>query len=141
MLETVAVETLEQFKDPQYDCLYWISDDSMGRSLVQSYIEQEIPFGLEVGFGFQPTRVFLLDNSIDWFLTETNRMRFIGAKREKFMDDLPTPLMSEDKRIFALNLWASGQMAEAAEVILFRNFNYNSMQRLVPTCEDACGRA
>jgi len=136
MGEILDLPILEQFRDSKHKSLYWVEDAQSAHSILQHYVTNHIPFGMEIGFGYNPTRVFLVDASLDWILTELDKDAFAFAKScnlfgvrwdEEHIKNFTT------KKIFALNIPADKTTVQAAKVLVYCNLDYRKeMVGLVP---------
>jgi len=125
---------LEQFRDPNYPFLYWVED-----SLIEVVLkETKRRYGLEIGFGYELTRVFLIDPNIDWILTEPLKDRFINAKDNLEIAWGGQITSNVGGKIFAVNCLTTKKMVSEAKIILARNphpsFFYKT-EGLIPNIE------
>jgi len=84
----------------------------------------EIPFGLEIGTGNRPTKVYNVDQQLPWILTECNSEEF-----KKLIEDLPTswedaPLENLPEPIILIPAFATLELQLQANFLIYRNPNY-----------------
>ncbi len=125
---------LEQFRDPTYRQLHWIEDPLLIQDITKSYIAPKKRFGLEVGFGEEPTRVNLMNPEIDWLLTEPSPDDFSHARRNiyHYWEGVQTDVLPANQKIISLMAPATREMIRAASVLLYRNPTTRDMGFIVP---------
>ncbi|MCX6792251.1 MAG: hypothetical protein NT149_04410 [Candidatus Gottesmanbacteria bacterium] len=118
---------LEHFRNIHFPFLYVIENKGMATSVIQSFTKK--PYGLEVGFGEEPTRVFNIDDGIPWLLTEPDERYFSYFKRniKYFWENVDSQTLKMTHPIIALNTYSTTTMERNAEVIVHRNLDYRNM--------------
>lgn len=126
MLEMSDMRVLEPFRHPLYPFLYEI-DDAMAVHDVLHSIQK--PYGLEIGFGKEPTSVFTIDSTLPWILTEPDSFRFTSFKKDtrNHWLDIKSSLVSIEQPIIAVNTYATDEMQKEADVLVYRNVDYKNM--------------
>ncbi|MBI4136510.1 hypothetical protein HY469_00450 [Candidatus Roizmanbacteria bacterium] len=120
--------SLEQFKGTQFENTYWIKDQSVIQALTDYYITNKKTYGLEVGFGIEPTRVGLIAPDIDWFFVDPKGFSDAKDILDQVWEEEDCP--KENK--YFLPIGASPGLVQNAQTVLYRNLNYNRMGELVP---------
>jgi len=129
MVEKVSANALEAFKHPVCPFLFAVDDATVVRDILQSLPET---YGLEVGFGREPTSVFQIDSTIPWILTEPDSFRFRHFKdetRQQWLDLKPESLQIHQP-IVALHAAASVEIQKQAHILVYRNIDYQEMDMI-----------
>jgi|GEM_PF-6522416 len=126
MVETIGRSTLEMFTHPVHSFLHVVDDPVAIHDVLQLL---PTPYGLEVGFGKEPTQIFHIDPSIPWILTEPDVFRFKCFQEESQHNWLDEPDSSSIiQPVIALNTVASIAMQEYANTLVYRNISYQDME-------------
>jgi len=136
MSEIPDLPYLEKFCDARIPFLYWVED-----KLVIPQVMRDITssaYGLETGFGQQPTKLFLLEPNINWILTEPDQRNYAVARRDliqlwRDIDPEGTDILSQF-RMVALKTASTREMVAQASVLVYRNLDYRDMR--VPQFKD-----
>lgn len=129
MVEARTQDNLEAFRHPTYPFLYTVDDKTAINDILSSLPET---FGLEVGFGREPTSVFHIDATIPWILAERDDFRFQHFKndaRNNWLGVRSAPL-SIPHPIIALHLEVSAEMQKRAQTLVYRNIAYQDMEMI-----------
>ena len=135
MHEKILIHGFEQFRHPVFPFIYIIDDKTVIPDVIQKLKQK--PLGLETGFGNEPVRHFLLDNSITWIATEPDSRYFRSYKEElkseqnRFYGDLPPALLTSSSQLFVLNTYTSSDLLKSANTFVYRNLDYRDMN-IVP---------
>jgi hypothetical protein len=129
MSETPSTLSLENFRDPSLPFVYWIEDASLAEQVMAQVVSNG-KFGLETGFGRQPTKLFLIDPTMTWLGTEIEKRAFDDARenlQEYWEGDEFVSHMPPTFRIILLNT-ASDSMGGAevanANTLVYRNLDH-----------------
>lgn len=124
---------VKPYADPLYRNLRWIGDSSVSEKLMESYMHSAKPFGLEIGFGEEPTKVYHVDPSIDWLLFESDPRKFGDAQNsiQSFWTDYQ-PEKYTDRLIIALNAGLPDELIEKSSSLMYRNVELKYMYHSVP---------
>lgn len=134
MVEKSLLDTLERFRDTRYRQIYWVEDKMLIDEVIQETLADVKPFGLEVGFGQEPTRLQHIDGNIPWLLVEPDNREFADAKHllKYNWRDVESHKLPEDFRMVALRTAADQQLIQTAQTLVFRNLDYRDMDHLIP---------
>jgi hypothetical protein len=118
---------LEPFKNTHFPFLYITEDKTIISSVISSFLKD--PYGLEVGMGEEPTRVFNIDKSLPWMVTEPDERSFSFFKKhiQSFWMDIDIRSFDGIHPIVALEEYSSMGMQSKAQVIVYRNIDYRNM--------------
>lgn len=132
MVEACIQHNVETFRHPIYPFLYIIDDPLLANDILSSLPQS---FGMEVGFGLEPTSVFHIDATIPWILAERDDFRFRIFKndtRQRWID-VKSDTEQIHQPIIALHLDASAAMQKQAQTLVYRNINYQEMDMIACT--------
>jgi hypothetical protein len=140
MTEYPGLQALEKFRSPQLPFIYVIEDSKLAKDVLEMFSDKK--FGLETGFGREPTRVFHINPYIPWVATETDDRSFNDFKRNlrtNEWDDL-SPLMTNlVSPIIAIKGMSTREAQRNAQSLVYRNVDYRYMN-IVPYSELAVGQ-
>lgn len=142
--EGIPLLTLDQVRDPLCPNIYWVSrlSEAVVGKILDDYLGSGKPFGIEVGFGYEISRVGLIDGSLDWLV-------FSGELRDYQMaptristlskinkEELGGYRLGVDCRILAFCEEIYPQTIRQAKVIVFRNPDHLFMRVMIPKFDD-----
>ena len=127
MGEKVSFSGLEPFRHPKIPFLYIIEDKRVIPSVLNMVSGQK--YGLETGFGGEPTRLFHVNPDIPWITTEPNKFGFHAFKSDIsfYWEDLDLNLLRNSKPIIAINTASSEVLQTKAQTLVYRNLDYGDM--------------
>lgn len=113
---------LSELEDPKVPNLFWIEDPKLAVSLIAQM--QPFSYGIEVGFGRFPSRVYNINPDIPWVQYEMDVSEFTIAKR-KITDFGGNILLYQPVLAFCAK--APQEVIERANTIVFSNYDYRIM--------------
>lgn len=136
MSEIPDLSYLEKFRDTRIPFFYWVEDKLVIPQVVKDITSGA--YGLETGFGQEPTKSFLLEPRIPWILTEFKQEDYAQARRdlseywrEINLEGLDIP---SQFRMVALKTASTRGMVAQANVLVYRNLDYQEME--IPQFKD-----
>lgn len=141
MIEHSFLRSLEPFRSPAFPFLYILKEPQMIEMCLARITLGS--FGIETGFGRQPARVFYIDKTIPWILTECNETQFnIAVRPNKIStswEGVPLEHIIGIPPIFMVHKASNDFLERKAKTIVYRNPDYNVID-MVPYQDLAPGR-
>jgi hypothetical protein len=118
---------LEPFRHPAYPFLYVVEDEMVIKDIIGMF-EKNL-YGLETGFGNEPTRVFQINDNLPWLITEPDKRWFGYFKNEmeRHWMDLDFNLIPIKHPIIAVNSYSTYELQKKAQNLVYRNLDYRDM--------------
>lgn len=133
MVSKWGIEWFKSFKQslPETATLYLLAElpfvfvlNSSVMFQVKKPFQSEIPFGLEVGAGSMPTKVYNVDRQLPWILTECALEQFKELIKdlpkhweEALLGDLPEP-------VIVMRTFAAPELQLQAHFLIYQNPDY-----------------
>ena len=114
---------VEPFRDTTYPFLYWIDDRMLMDTVIQHVSAQ--PFGIEIGHGGIPAKIYNIDQKLPWLLVEPDDS--IPKNYVELAWGRVPPLRSQCKA-YAIRTYARPDLVLQARVIVARNLDYRHME-------------
>lgn len=118
---------LEPFQNKLYPFLYIVDDKILAKDIFKMFRGR---YGLETGFGEEPTRLFHIDKTIPWIITEPNEGDFNYFKKTGIYDiysDLNMASLQLPNPIIAINSYSTYGSQQKANTLVYRNLDYRDM--------------
>lgn len=121
---------LEPFRHSKYPFLYIVEDTMAIQDTLKMFSDHL--FGLETGFGDEPTRVFHINGEIPWLLTEPDANSFKDFKNYIGMHwvDLDFNKFTYEHPIIALQTYSTLNLERKAKILLYRNLKHSDMSMI-----------
>lgn len=122
---------IQPFKLRVYPFVYAVDDRIAMTDVLKMFSGKK--YGLETGFGVEPSRLFHIDNTIPWIVTEPDARCFDGFKRNinVYWKDVDFTSFRVPNPIIALRAYSSHGLEQTAQHVVYRNLDYGTMS-MVP---------